>query len=761
MRYVYLFFMSLFILSTLVSQNKSVVNIIPKPLSVEIEKGKFNLNNNTQIFYETDLLKHAQFLAEYINFGQKTNIPIKESDPKGKNYILLKLDNNFSSDDEYLIKIQTDKIVVTAKNSQGIFYAIQSLRQLFVESKTIDCMTIHDKPRFQHRGMHLDVSRHFHPKEFVKKYIDFLSMYKLNKFHWHLTDDQGWRIEIKKYPKLTSVGAWRADRMGTPWRGRLPQQPDEEATYGGFYTQDDIREVIKYAADRYIDILPEIEMPGHCVAALAAYPELSCTGGPFTVVTGSYWPPVEDFCAGNDYTFEFLENVLTEVMELFPYKYIHIGGDESFKTRWKTCPKCLARVEQENLKDFNELQSYFVKRIEKFILSKGKRIVGWDEIIEGGLAPEATVMSWRGMEGGIIAAREGHDVIMSPTTYCYFDYYQGEPYLEPEATGFIPISKVYLFEPVPEQLTAEEAKHILGGQANIWCEFIPNTKHVEYMALPRMAALAEVVWTAKENRNWDDFMTRLYSHTRLLDAFDINYARSMYNIRITTTLDTLKKEITVLMDTEAKNSKIYYTLNGLTPTNKSTFYTGPFILKESAKINAVNYYSKNDTSKVSTIEVVVHKAVACEVTDNKVDNSYQGKGTKTLVNGDRGSLDHSNDKWRGYPKHDFIATVDIGQVTDVKKVTIGFLQNYRSSIYLPREIEIMVSDNGNEFKSVNKISIDVPINPTDRFIKDLSLTLNEKTRYIKIIGKNLGVNPEDHPSPNGRTWIMVDEIIVE
>ena len=763
MKYFCLFFMALFFLSQLMAQNKNVVNIIPKPLSIEIEKGSFSLGDKTQIFYEQGLVEHAKFLAEYINFAHKTDIPINEnSSPTGKNYILLKIDNNLNSDDEYVIKIQNDIVIATAKHPMGIFYAIQSLRQLFFESKILDCMTIHDKPRFQYRGMHLDVSRHFHPKEFVKKYIDFLAMYKLNIFHWHLVDDHGWRLEIKKYPKLTSVGAWRTDREGISWRDRIPQQPGEETTYGGFYTQDEVREIVQYAADRYVTILPEIEMPGHCMAALAAYPELSCTGGPFTVPTGTYWPPTDDFCAGNDYTFEFLENVLLEVMELFPFEYIHIGGDEAFKNRWKTCPKCLTRVEQENLKDIDELQSYFVKRIEKFILSKNKRIIGWDEIIEGGLAPEATVMSWRGMNGGIVAAKEGHDVIMAPTTYCYFDYYQGDPLLEPEAiSGFVPISKVYTFEPIPEELTTEEAKHILGGQANLWCEFISNTKHVEYMVFPRITALTEVVWSAKENRDWDDFITRVHKHTRLLDALGVNYARSMYNVTITTTLDTIKKELTLHMNTEAKNSTIYYTLDGSTPTDKSTLYKGPFVLEKSATIKAVNYYSKDDASKVSTTEVAIHKGLGYKATDNKVDNTYQGKGVSALANGDRGSLNHGDEKWRGYPRHDFVAMLDLEKVTDVKTVTIGFLQNYRSSIYLPRELEIQISTDGNEFKSIDKIVVDTPINPTDRFIKDLALTVNEKARYIRIVGKNLEVNPEDHPSPGARAWIMVDEIIVE
>jgi hexosaminidase len=374
--------------------------------------------------------------------------------------------------------------------------------------------------------MMLDVSRHFFPKSFVKECIDIAAMHKLNTFHWHLTDDQGWRIQILKYPKLTSVGAWRVDREQFTWNERKPAQPGEVATYGGFYTQDDIREVVAYAKSRFVTVVPEIEMPGHATAALAGYPELSCTGGPFTVRTGGYWPITDIFCAGNDSTFEFLQNVLTEVMELFPGEIIHIGGDEANKAEWKKCPKCQARIKNEGLKNEEELQSYFIHRIEKFLNVKGKRLIGWDEILEGGLAPNATVMSWRGIEGGIAAARENHDVVMTPTDYCYFDYYQAQSG-EPEAIGgFVPMEKVYSFEPVPEVLTPDEAKHILGVQANLWTEYIGDPRHAQYMYLPRLGALAEIAWSQPEQKNYEGFFVRMSKQYPRYEAAGLNYRRN-------------------------------------------------------------------------------------------------------------------------------------------------------------------------------------------------------------------------------------------
>ncbi|MRR38363.1 beta-N-acetylhexosaminidase, partial [bacterium] len=392
------------------------------------------------------------------------------------------------------------------------FYAVQTLLQLlppavFRPSEAagvrwvVPAVRIEDHPRYPWRGMMLDVARHFFPKEFVKEFIDYLALHKMNTFHWHLTDDQGWRLESKRYPTLTTVSAWRADREDLHWNARPQQRPGEIATYGGFYTQADVKEVVEYAAERFITVVPEIEMPAHAMAVLAAFPELSCTGGPFTVPTGSVWPITDIYCAGNDSTFRFLENLLDEVITLFPATYIHVGGDEANKKEWKRCAKCQARIASEKLKNEEELQSYFIRRIERHLSGRGKRLIGWDEILEGGLPPGATVMSWRGVDGGIEAARSGHDVVMSPTSHCYIDYYQGDWRLEPIAIGgFVPLTTVYAYEPTPEALTPAEAKHVLGAQGNLWTEFVGTPEKAQYMAFPRIAAMAEVTWSAKDRR---------------------------------------------------------------------------------------------------------------------------------------------------------------------------------------------------------------------------------------------------------------------
>jgi hexosaminidase len=423
----------------------------------------------------------------------------------------------------------------------------------------------------------------------------------MNVFHWHLTDDNGWRIEIKKYPKLTSIGAWRVDREQYPWGDRALQQPGEVATYGGFYTQEDIREIVAYAKSRFVTIVPEIEMPGHSVAALAGYPQFSCTGGPFTVRPGHYWPNVDICCAGNDSTFEFLQNILSEVVDLFPSEFVHIGGDEADKTNWKKCPKCQARIANEHLKDEEELQSYFVRRIEKFLNARGKRLIGWDEILQGGLAPNATVMSWRGIDGGIAAARENHDVVMTPTSNCYFDYYQATSG-EPEAIGdYLPLEKVYAYEPVPEVLNASEAQHVLGVQANLWTEYVPHARHAEYMLLPRLSALAEVAWCAPEQKNYKGFVGRLKKQFERFDQMGTNY-------RVTApeftpdgghVLIDSQKKIEVTLAHEVPGP-VHYTLDGSEPSAQSPLYAGPIVVERSAMLKGKTVMPGGKESPVAT-----------------------------------------------------------------------------------------------------------------------------------------------------------------
>ncbi len=516
----------------------NVYPIIPKPVSLIPAKGQFVFTPQTKVLFypeNKELKDIGAFFAGFLtrSAGFPMEIAPAARPAVSKHDLVMVVDTTLDMNPEgYLLTITPKTIEIKAKEPRGVFYAIQTLRQLLppqVESVTkvenmaftVPCAKIKDQPRFPYRGLHLDVGRHFFPKDFIIRYLDLMALYKYNTFHWHLTEDQGWRIEIKKYPRLTKVGAWRKETLVGHW-GQKPEKYDGKR-YGGYYTQEDIREVVAHAKKLYITVIPEIEMPGHSLAALASYPYLGCTGGPYEVAT--HWGVFKDiYCAGNDSTFKFLEDVLTEVMDLFPSKYIHIGGDETPKDRWKKCPKDQARIKAEGLKNENELQSYFISRIEKFLNAHGRNIIGWDEILEGGLAPNATVMSWRGIKGGIAAAKMNHDVIMTPGAYCYFDHYQGDPKKEPLAIGgFLPLKKVYSYEPVPEELTPAQQKHILGAQGNVWTEYIATPDYVEYMVYPRACALSEVDWTPAGEKNYDDFLIRLKSNLKHLKVMGVNY----------------------------------------------------------------------------------------------------------------------------------------------------------------------------------------------------------------------------------------------
>lgn len=509
-----------------------ILGLIPFPAKVEINNGFFQFGKETKISLESET-KESELAINYLSEHLKKNHNFDLIRTKGSSQVQYKIDRDRKDlgEEGYYLEVSSTEISLSAANPIGLFYGSVTLLQLLDEgerlgrSGSVPTVNISDSPRFSWRGMHLDVGRHFFTVDFVKRYIDLIAMHKMNRFHWHLTEDHGWRIEIKKYPKLTEIGAWRSESLVGHYNDK-PHRFDG-IRYGGFYTQDEIREVVEYAATRFITVVPEIEMPGHSEAALAAYPELACTEGPFEVE--KVWGIHEDvYCAGKESTFEFLQNVLTEVMALFPSTYIHIGGDECPKTRWKAHDLDQIRMKEENLKDEHELQSYFVKRIERFLSSHNRRLVGWDEILEGGLPPAATVMSWRGYEGGIKAANSGHDVIMTPTSYCYFDYYQSKDKdSEPLAIGgFLPLEKVYLFEPIPPEIDPEKVHHILGGQGNVWTEYIKTESHLEYMAMPRMSAMAEVLWSSKLDRSYKGFIARLgMSQFRRFDRMDVNYRR--------------------------------------------------------------------------------------------------------------------------------------------------------------------------------------------------------------------------------------------
>ena len=598
------------------------VSIVPWPAEVQPRDGAFTLDANTRVVVSDpsveELRRLAALLTRPIREATGLRLELVTIDgPVPPNTIVLGLrhdDGNedadadgarerdagrspgapYERDETYQLRIDGDRILLLASSTAGIFYGIQTLRQLLPPAATriagsgsgrnwlageetplwtVPALEIRDAPRFRYRGMHLDVGRHFFPVPFIKRYIDLLAMYKLNTLHWHLTEDQGWRIEIEKYPQLTEVASCRAETVVgknfDPFVG-------DGTPYCGFYTQDEIRDIVAYAAERFVNVVPEIEMPGHSLAALAAYPELACTEGPFEV--GTRWGVFEDIYCPTEETFTFLEDVLTEVMALFPSPYIHIGGDEAPKTRWEESPEAQAVIEREGLADEHELQSYFIRRIEVFLNASGRRLIGWDEILEGGLAPQATVMSWRGTIGGIEAAKEGHDVIMTPYSHVYFDYYQGDRRFEPLAIGgFTPLEKVYSFEPVPDELSEEEAVYILGGQANVWTEYIPTAPQVEYMALPRMLALAEVVWSPADARDWDAFVGRLPSQLERLEVLGVNYripeVAGLEEDRV-----TLDPNIAVALSHPLPEGEIRFTLDGSEPTRDSRLYSNPFII---------------------------------------------------------------------------------------------------------------------------------------------------------------------------------------
>jgi hexosaminidase len=561
------------------------MSLVPKPAMIEPGMGEFVLSSETCIFLEPSFGSAGSIVEMFNGFLGKHYEKIQISqlqEIRVDNIIHVRHDSLLASPEAYNLTVAGDAITILAGDDAGLFYAFQTLMQLIWPSQkeaggeiAIPGVIITDSPQYTWRGMHLDVSRHFFPKEFIFKMLDAMAMHKLNTFHWHLTDDQGWRIEIKKYPELTSVGAWRDETLighgsETPW-------VYDGQRYGGYYTQEDVREVVEYARKLHINVLPEIEMPGHAVAALQAYPELSCSGDP--VPPFNRWGVSEDvFCAGKDETFEFLAGVLEEVAELFPFEYIHIGGDECPKVRWEACPLCQKRIAENNLKDEHELQSYFVKRMEAFLATKGKKIIGWDEILEGGIADNAAVMSWRGHEGGIQAANMGHDVVMTPHSFVYLDYYQSE-YNEPLAIGgMLDMKKVYSIDIMPTEIAEDKRHHIIGAQSNVWTEYMADGRHVEYMVFPRLAALAEALWTPREKLDFDGFTQRMVAHYARYDAMDINY-RVPYPTGYEAINLVTEGSVTVELSNGIPGSRIFYTTDGSEPDATSDLYAGPLTLE--------------------------------------------------------------------------------------------------------------------------------------------------------------------------------------
>ncbi len=595
------------------SESNKELTIIPKPANAILNAGNFTITKNTVIFCNNnDLLPVAEYMVAKISGAMGFSLQIKEGAGKGINFEISDTADSTSGNEGYKLQVTPKNIELTANKANGIFYGIQTLLQMLppqikssslqqnVEWK-IPCVEIEDSPRFPWRGLMLDVSRHFFTKEEVKAYIDQLAEYKMNVFHWHLSDDQGWRIEIKSLPKLTEIGAWRAERVGDWWQ-REPRQENEPVTYGGFYTHEDIKEVVQYAKDRFVEIVPEIDVPGHSLAAIVAYPEISCTHSVKDINVGNKFYTVDEnsLCPGKEITFEYLDKIFTEIAMLFPSEYIHVGGDECYKGFWSKCPDCQKRIQNEKLKDTYELQSYFIKRMEKMLEAKNKKLVGWDEILEGGLAPNATVMSWRGMENGIKAAKEGHQVIMTPTNHCYLDLYQGEPSVEPATYSICRLSDSYNFEPVPDEV---DPNLILGGQGNLWSEAVPTFRHAEYMTWPRGWALAEVFWTSKENKNWENFVTRVEDHFVRADFGKINYARSMYNA-IVTPFNDENGILKIKLDTEIKDLKIFFTFDNTDPDSYSQQYEAPLsVPKNATRLRIITYKDEKPVGKMISLRI--------------------------------------------------------------------------------------------------------------------------------------------------------------
>lgn len=740
------------------SYSQNELALIPKPTKIELGKGNFVLNKETVIQAEENSFE-AQYLQQSIK--EKTGLDLKISPNYSENGIqfLLQIPDTTNFDrTRYSLNVFKKNVNVIGTSHQAVFYGIQSLLQLIpFEKKSeviLPCLAIEDKSKYAWRGMHLDCARHFFPVDFVKKYIDYLAMYKFNTFHWHLTDDQGWRIEIKKYPKLTEVGAWRNGSM----IGHYSDQKFDDKRYGGFYTQEEIKDVVAYAAQRHITIVPEIEMPGHAVAALAAYPEYSCTGGPFEV--GKTWGVLDDVFCPKDETFTFLENILTEVMTLFPSEYIHIGGDECPKIRWKNCSHCQKRMKDENLKDEHELQSYFIQRIEKFVNSNGRKIIGWDEILEGGLAPNAAVMSWRGTEGGITAAKQKHYVVMSPGSHCYFDHYQGNPKNEPIAFGgYTPVEKVYAFNPTPKELTSEEANYILGAQANLWTEYIETPSHVEYMIFPRILALSEVVWGTSNPTNFSDFQKRMIKHFDFFDKKGINYSKSIFEI--TTKVKPTENHNGVLFELKSASNTnvIRYTTDGSAPNSKSISYSNPIEIKKTQTIKAASFDKEKQKSAVVEQTFTFNKATGKKITllDAPHEN-YNIGGSLTLVDGIMANRGKLGKDWLGFSGKDMNAIIDLGKLEPINKVSISVLESQGSWIYYPDNIEVLVSNDGQNFKSVKQISLD----KIKEVKGEVTLEINsQKTQFIKVIATNFGKIPEGLPGAGSNAWLFVDEIGIE
>ena len=723
--------------------SQSQVQLIPKPQELRILDGNFFFTDKVIIKSSGVSDNFVSYLKD--SFNELFDIKFVENDPKETPSLTLEIDKNLlnSKPDAYSLKINPDKIVIMASKEAGLFYGIQSLFQLLSknistgEKTKVQSCEITDYPRFSWRGLNLDCCRHFMTKDFIKRYIDILAYYKFNVLHLHLTEDQGWRIEIKKYPELTKVGAWRKEADGS--------------IYGGYYTQGDIREIVAYAQSRFITIVPEIEMPGHCIASLASYPENSCTGGPFEVA--NIWGVMKDvYCAGRDSTFYFLQDILDEVIELFPGKYIHIGGDEVPKDRWKECPRCKARIKAEGLKDEHELQSYFIRRISDYLKSKGKTVIGWDEILEGGLAPGVVVQSWRSFQGAVEAAKLDHYVICSPASYTYLNS-------DPDN---LDLQNAYSFDPIPEGLSDGEKKYILGGEANLWTERAPQ-ETVDSKLFPRILALAEVFWIEPRNKNYDEFYSRVQSAYIDLTALGIQYGRESKVIIPTTTYDDTKKEFSVSIEQGQKDVEIRYTTDGSEPDTNSSLYSQPIVIDNTTTMKIAAFKNEQFIGKQLTLSFSFHKALNSKlILTNLYSERYRAGGENALIDGIRGTNNFRDGLWQGYEGVDFEGVIDLGEEKVISKVVPRFLLDSNSWIFMPIKVKISISNDNINYSDEKIILNDVPKKNSDIVLKDFPAYFgNQKARYIKVKAKSIKKCPEWHPGAGGKAWLFIDEIVIE
>jgi hexosaminidase len=731
---------SCLLIAQLAQAQTKASDIIPRPQQVTDKPGSFEIRPDTKIHSPAEYREVAGLLAEWLYLGEES---LTES--KDASIVFLK-SGDTSNPEAYEIYIGPERVTLTASDAAGAFLALHTFRQLQLlqpDMTQIPCAEISDAPRFSYRGMHLDVSRHFFPVSFIKKFIDMMALYKYNTFHWHLTDGPGWRLEIRQYPLLTAQAAFRTHKTWKAWWNgpRRYSHEGDPGAYGGYYTQNEAREIVAYAARRGITVIPEIEMPGHSEEVLAVYPELSCSGEPYT--SG-------EFCIGNPKTYEFLENVLKEVMEIFPSEYIHIGGDEASTKHWAECTKCQQLKKEQGLKTEYELQSYLIRHMEKFLKSHDRKLLGWDEIMEGGLPADATVMSWRGMDAGIKAAKMGHDVVMVPGQ-TYFDAYQSDPTTQPEAIGgFLPLNRVYEFDPMPEVLTPEQGVHILGTQGNLWTDYMPNTDHVEYMTWPRALALSEVAWSAKEHRNFEEFHRRLQSHYRLMQRNTINYYRPATFLNVVTKPDYENKRHAVTFLSEQYQPEIRYSTDGSVPSAGSALYTGPFHTTGKTLIKAAIFKNGEQQGGITIYTADYRKAVDKPVTfHTRWSDAYPAQKEQTLTNGIRGSITYSDQQWLGYLR-DVDVTVDMEEIQPIHSVSIRFMQQPGPGVHLPEYVELQFSDNGTDFLTSGKLTH--AKNPEGVLLDFETFhfeTRGEPARYIRLKANNVM-----------RGFMFMDEILV-